>query len=124
MATISLGKAPKNFKRIVTFKMLDGTDGSIECVFKYRTVSAYGEFKDEMTKASGLEGVSDVTWKQIMEARRDKRGEFLLNVLEAWNLDVDFNQAHTQQLCDEIPGAAGAVIDAYEAAILEGRLGN
>lgn len=124
MATISLGKAPKNFKRIVTFKMLDGTDGAIECVFKYRTVSAYGAFKEEMTKASGLEGIPNITWQQIFEARRDKNAEFLLNVIESWNLDIEFNQANTQQLCDEMPGAVLAIIAAYEAGVLEGRLGN
>jgi hypothetical protein len=122
MATISLGKAPKNFKKPVTFKMLDGTDGAIECLFKYRTVSAYGAMKDELSKGAGL--ASDVTWAQIMEQRRDKGGEFLAMVLDGWNLDIAFDTAGLQQLADEFPGAVSAIAETYEAAIVQGRLGN
>lgn len=123
MATITLGKAPKNFKKLVTFKLLDGTDGTIECLFKYRTVSAYGSMKDELSKDVGLSG-SEVTWTQIMEQRRDKGGELLALILEGWNLDVGFTQATLQQMSDEFPGAVSAIAEAYELAIVQGRLGN
>ena len=124
MATISLGKAPKNFKKLITVKMLDGTEGTIECLFKYRTVSAYGAFRDEMAKDSGLADPASITWAEIFEKRRDKGGEYLSHILDGWNLDVDFNHANAQQLCDELPGAASAIVDAYHAASVEGRLGN
>lgn len=124
MATISLGKAPKNFRKIVSFKMLDGTDGTIECLYKYRTVTAYGVMKDELSKDSGIADPASATWAQIMEKRRDKGGEFLALILDGWNLDVDFNQANSQQLADEMPGAVAAIADTYEAAIVQGRLGN
>jgi hypothetical protein len=125
MATVTLGKAPKNFKKLVTFKMLDGTDGSIECLFKYRTVTAYGALKDEMSKDAGALDPSDPAfWERFMEKRRDKGGEFLSQMLEGWNLDADFSQASLQQLADELPGAVAAIVQAYDAAIAEGRLGN
>jgi hypothetical protein len=124
MATITLGKAPKNFKKLVTFKMLDGTDGTIECLFKYRTVSAYGVMKDELSADSGIADVATATWAQIMEKRRDKGGEFLSRILEGWNLDQDFSTGNLQQLADEIPGAVAAIAEAYELAIVQGRLGN
>jgi hypothetical protein len=124
MATISLGKAPKNFKKSVTFKMLDGTDGTIECLFKYRTVSAYGAMKDELSKDSGLADPAAATWAQIMEKRRDKGGEFLALVLDGWDLDAGFTTATLQQLADELPGAVAAIAETYEAAIVQGRLGN
>jgi hypothetical protein len=124
MATISLGKAPKNFKKVVSFKMLDGTDGTIECTFKYRTVSAYGVMKDELSKDFGLADPASATWAQIMEKRRDKGGEFLALVLDGWNLDIDFNQANLQQMADEYPGAVDAIAEGYESAVIQGRLGN
>ena len=46
MATIKLGNRPKAFKRIVTFDMLEGGKGSIECNFRYRTRSEFGVFID------------------------------------------------------------------------------
>lgn len=124
MATITLGKAPKNFKKLVTFKMLDGTDGSIECLFKYRTVSAYGAMKDELSKDGATDPSSDSFWSQYMEKRRDKGSELLALILEGWNLDVDFSQANLKQLSDEMPGAVQAIAEAYELATVQGRLGN
>ena len=124
MATVTLGKPPKNFKKLVAFKMLDGTDGTIECLFKYRTVTAYGAMKDEMSSDLGLSDPSAATWALIMEKRRDKGGEFLAQVLDGWNLDVEISQASLQQLADELPGAVAAIADAYDAAIGQGRLGN
>lgn len=124
MATISLGKAPKNFKKLVTVKMLDGSDGTIECLYKYRTVTAYGVMKDEMSKDAGLVDIASATWEQIMEKRRDKGGELLTRILDGWNLDEDFNQANAQQLADEMPGAIAAIANDYEAAIVQGHLGN
>lgn len=124
MATITLGKAPKTFKKLVTFKMLDGTDGSIDCVFKYRTVTAYGQMKDELSKDAGADASSDAFWTEFMSKRRDKGSELLALILEGWNLDVDFSQANLQQLSDEMPGAVQAIAEAYELAIVQGRLGN
>lgn len=125
MATITLGKAPKTFKKLVTFDLLDGTEGSVDCVFKYRTVSAYGTMKDDLAKDSGVvDPASDSFWSQFMEKRRDKGGELLALILEGWNLDVGFTQATLQQMSDEFPGAVTAIAEAYELAIVQGRLGN
>jgi hypothetical protein len=125
MATITLGKPPKSFKKTVTFPLLDGTEGTIECQFKYRTVTAYGAMKDELSKDAGLVGdVASVTWEQIMEKRRDKGGEYLSLILEGWNLDVGFTTATLQQFADEYPGGVAAIATAYDLAISEGRLGN
>jgi hypothetical protein len=37
---------------------------------------------------------------------------------------VPFSRAAVEQLCDELPGAAQDIMDAYRAAVVEGRLGN
>jgi len=44
--------------------------------------------------------------------------------MDGWNLDVDFNLANAQQLCDEMPAAAAKLMDDYRMACIEGRLGN
>lgn len=127
MATITLGKAPKNFKKIVTVPMLDGTPGTIECLFKYRTSVEYGAFVDALANATGAEppkAEGAFSLKEILERKREKNGDFMLQILEGWNLDVEFSKGAAQQLCDELPGAAEAIFDTYRIAIVEGRLGN
>jgi hypothetical protein len=127
MATISLGKAPKNFKKLVRVPMLDGTEGTVECVFKYRTVTAYGEWIASLSAEAGIKAdtsAADFSLKAVFERTRDKNGEFLMKILDGWNLDEEFSQANAQQLCDELPGAASAIFDGYRTAIVEGRLGN
>jgi hypothetical protein len=125
MATITLGKPPKNFTKTVKFAMLDGTEGAIECVFKYRTVTAYGVMKDEMSKDAGVaDPASDSFWSSFMQNRRDKGAELLALILDGWNLDAGFTQATLQQMADELPGAIAAIATDYELAIVQGRLGN
>jgi hypothetical protein len=124
--TVKLGNRPKNFKKTVKFPMLDGTEGQIECVFKYRTKTEYGEFVDELYAAAKLKKPKegDFSMKALMEDACDYNGDFLLKVLDGWNLEEDLTLANLQQLCAEIPAAAGAIMDDYRTAVTEGRLGN
>lgn len=125
MATITLGKPPKNFAPVtVNVTMPDGTEGTIKCTFKYRTVTAYGAFKDELAKESGFADTASVTWTQIMEKRRDKGGEYLMHILDSWDMEGGLSQSIAQQLCDELPGVSISISNAYHAAATEGRLGN
>lgn len=141
MAKIILGKRPTSFKRVVKFPMLDGSDGAIECVFKYRTRKEFGAYIDERTKAANE--IIEAANAAAAEAAFDKSGtekpfsvadfyeqevskgaDYLAGVLEGWNLDHEFSRDALEQLCDEIPAAASEIVDAYRAAILGGRLGN
>lgn len=128
MATITLGKAPKNFRKIVKVPMLDGTEGTVECLFKYRTSVEYGAFIDGLTSAASAEAPkpegAPYSLKDTLARKTEKNGDFLLQILDGWNLDVEFSKDAAQQLCDELPGAADAIFDTYRVAIIEGRLGN
>lgn len=128
MATIVLGKAPKNFRKLVKVPMLDGTEGTIECIFKYRTSVEYGAFIDSLTSTASAEVPkpegAPFSLADTLARKRERNGEFMLQILEGWNLDVEFSKDAAQQLCDELPGAADAIFDTYRVAIVEGRLGN
>ena len=125
MPKLSLGKAPKTFTSVVRFPMLDGTEGVVDCTFKYRTITEYGSFVDGLRAQAGATAAdANLSLEQILQRTRDKNGQYLLQILEAWNLDVELSTETAQQLCDEFPGANGAIIDAYRAAIVEGRRGN
>lgn len=125
MAKIKLGNAPKNFKRTVTFPLLDGTEGQIECVFKYRTRTQFGALVDSLSKDAGepLKN-GQFSMETIMEKTRDKNGEYLIEVLDGWDVDAELNIINAQQLADEVPSAVMAIMDAYRLGINEGRLGN
>lgn len=127
MAKIKLGSRPKTFKRIVTFDMLEGGKGSIECLYRYRTRSEFGAFIDSIVEAAGLKPKPDgekFSMEELMQQTSGANADYLLDVLDGWNLDEDLNKANAQQLADELPGAAAAIMETYRSALVEGRLGN
>lgn len=126
MAFIKLGQRPKNFKRAVTFDMLDGTQGTIECTFKYRTRSEFGSFIDSLISAADarIDSSEKFSLADVVNATTDKNVDYLLQALDGWNLDEELNAANLRQLADEVPAAVAAIMEAYNNAIRDGRLGN
>lgn len=124
MAKITLGKPPKTFAPVVvTFQMPDKTEGSIECVFKYRTRRQFGEFLAG-TFDSKADATKDLDFAALIGVAVDKNGAYLTEVLDSWNLDEKLSPETAAQLADEVPAAAAAIMAAYSAAVTEGRLGN
>jgi hypothetical protein len=136
MAKITLGKRPKNFKKTISVQMLDGTTGTVECVFKYRTKKEYGEFIDGITEAARAAEKAKETPKaeeaevkpfslaEYLEKSVDAGADYILQILEGWNLDVELSKESVEDLANEFPGAAAAIIETYRTAVTEGRLGN
>ena len=128
MATkIKLGARPKSFTRIVKFPMLEGGEGSIECTFKYRTRKEFGEFIDALVESAGANPKDDgekFSMSDLMDRTAGQNAKYIMDVLDGWNLDEDLSQANLQQLADELPGAAAAIMETYRTACVEGRLGN
>lgn len=130
MAKIILGSRPKNFTRIITVDLPEGGKGSVEMLFKYRTRTEFGEFIDQLLDKAGVsvkdtsEEALKFSLKEALEKTIEQNAEYILQVADGWNLDKDFNRQNVLQLCDELPGAAQAVMDAYREAITTGRLGN
>lgn len=133
MATIKLGNRPKNFKKVVTFPMLDGTEGSIEVLFKYRTRKEFGAFIDELVEsakvkapAAPVDGEAPAfSMADLMERTAGSNADYIMQVAEGWNVvDTEFTTDAVQQLSDEIPAAAIAIMEAYRVAVTEGRVKN
>ena len=127
MAKISLGKTPKSFKRVITVDMLDGTKGSIDCEFKYRTRTEFGAFLDGIFADAGVKPTDTdekVAIAEIMEKTRDTNADYLIQVLDGWNLDDELNKTNLQQLCDEFPGVSNSIMETYRTAVTEGRTKN
>ncbi|CAN7492385.1 phage tail assembly chaperone [Acidovorax sp. LjRoot74] len=127
MAKIKLGNRPASFKKTVSFDMLEGGKGTIECVFKYRTKSEFGEFIDKLIEAAGATPKDDgekFSMADLMDRTSGANADYILDVLQGWNLDEDLNKSNVQQLADELPAAAAAIMETYRTAVTEGRLGN
>lgn len=131
MARIKLGARPKIFEHTVTVPMPEGGTASVRMQYRYRTRTEFGAFVDELVAAAGTpppasQQEDDVRFslRQALEATRDTNADYILKIGEGWDLDVEFDRASLVQLCDELPGAALAIIERYRGAITEGRLGN
>lgn len=146
MAKIVLGKRPANFKKTVTFKDLDGSDSAVEALYKYRTLTEFGSFIDEWAARAQAEIDKEKAARDAKRREAEARGEvyeeptltneelrqrqasanadYLMLILEGWNLDVPFSAEAVLQLCDEMPAAAAQLINDYRLAVTEGRLGN
>ncbi len=127
MSKIKLGNRPKSFTKNVKFDMLEGGKASVECTFKYRTRTEFGEFIDALVADAGVK--TEVTedkfsMTDLMSQTAGSNAKYLLQVLDAWNLDEDLTLANAQQLADELPAAAAAIMETYRLAVTEGRLGN
>lgn len=127
MSKIKLGNRPKSFTKTVKFDMLEGGKASIECTFKYRTRTEFGVFIDALVADAGVKpevAEDKFSMTDLMSQTAGSNAKYLLQVLEAWNLEEDLTLANAQQLADELPAAAAAVMETYRLAVTEGRLGN
>lgn len=130
MAKIVLGKRPQNFKHLVTVALPEGGNGAIEMTFTYRTRTQFGEFLDGILADAKVQAASaqadDVTISlaEALAKTCDQNADYIMRIAEGWNLDAEWNRANVEQLCDELPGVAMAIINTYRTAIAEGRLGN
>lgn len=137
---IVLGKRPESFSKEVTFEMLDGTTGCMRVDYLYRTrkehaafvdgiqadVEAKGNAEAERYKALAQAGEDIPSIKQadLVKFQMEASIDTIMGTVKGWNLDIPFDREAVEQLVDELPAAAKAILTAYREAITEGRLGN
>ena len=131
MAKIKLGSRPKTFKHIIKVSLPEGSEGSIEVAYRYRTRTEFGQFVDELVTAAGVAPPASQDGEDIkfsleaaLERTRDTNADYIMKIVEGWNLDEPYTRPAVVQLCDELPGVALAIIEGYRLATTEGRLGN
>jgi hypothetical protein len=120
--------------------MVEGGEGCMELTFKYRSRKELAKLTDEVQAAAQAQHEADIAaikakaaknepiepLKQVDLLDRDMslQVDYLMQVVEGWNLDEKFDRAAVEQLADEVPVAIAAAIETYRKAINEGRLGN
>lgn len=138
-AAFILGKRPEFIPATVSLTMPTGEINIIECKFKYRTRSEFGQFWDSLTETNPQVPASNASQEQpeqpaaqperlTFSAALDKANrinvDHTLQFLLGWNLDHELNPENLGQLFDEVPAAASELFEAYRAAVVQGRLGN
>ncbi len=135
---VKLGQRPKSIPATVSVAMLDGSEGLIPVSFVYRTRTEFAQLMDDMVnKANSEAKASAAAAEAAPEGERTttltgdiqrltvkSNADYLMLALDGWGLDEPFSRKAVEQLCDEMPAAATAIIERYRAAITEGRLGN
>jgi hypothetical protein len=120
--------------------MVEGGEGCMELTLKYRSRKELAKLTDEVQAAAQAQHEADIAaikakaaknepiepLKQVDLLDRDMslQVDYLMQVVEGWNLDEKFDRAAVEQLADEVPVAIAAAIETYRKAINEGRLGN
>lgn len=140
-ARVILGARPKTIRRTVTAPLPEGGDCMIDIDFTYRTRSEYGQLLDDrMSAAKAADAAREAAMAaaladsgqplpplssaEIQRLGRDATAAHILDIASGWGLPDPFDLEHVTQLCDELPGVAGAIVDEYRLAIIEGRRGN
>ena len=124
MAKFSLASAPKTFKRKVTITLLDDSTADIELTFKYKTRTEYAKLLDEVMKQDKADDSKTESAVDIFKRLGAGTVEFLMKIVDGWDLDDEFNKSNVSELIDKFPAAANEITEAYRIAILEGRTKN
>lgn len=124
---VKLGNRPKAFKPFtIDLELPDGEKGEIPITFKYKTQDEYWEYRDSFFKAIGVErpDKADTNLPVIAKEARMRAAEHMVEAIDDWGLDIPLSADALCDLFNEIPRSAGVLVEAYQRACTEGRLGN
>jgi hypothetical protein len=126
---IKLGNPPKTFKPVeIKIELADGSEGIIPITFRYRTQDDYWAYRNEFFKAIGAQhkpsSGDDASIPVLARESRYRAAEHFLGAISAWGLDVELNADNLCALFNECQQSPAAINEAYQAACIQGRLGN
>ncbi|RZI62328.1 MAG: hypothetical protein EOP37_03220 [Rubrivivax sp.] len=130
MAKITLGKRPKSFTHSIEVRLPEGEIGKMKLTYLYRTRKEFGVFMDELfnvsnTRPESMEPVDvEAAMAFALASMVDSNADYIMKCVTGWDLETEFSRAAVEQLCNELPGVALAIISSYATASREGRLGN
>lgn len=121
---IKLGNPPKFFARTVEFVFIDGTKGSINVEFHYRTREEFAKFIAEAYKPRPDEGAPETALENAAAAELDRDATLIRGALVSWDLEDGLSFDSARLLASTYPAAAAAILEEYRLAIVEGRRKN
>lgn len=133
MAKINLDKRVEHFTLPVTINLLEGGTATINFKAKARSRTELSLLQDQVaeaarTRADELKADAQADkapkWSELVGRSIESDSGFIMKLADGWDLDDDFTQENVMKLIDNFGGAAQKIVDGYQAAIIEGRLGN
>lgn len=126
MAKIRIAQNP-TFKALVSIPIVGGEPEKIEFTFKYRDrlglAALFDEWnlkRDETRTALG----DSPTLSEIVAADTEQQSQQIKDLVVGWGFDDKFDDKSIQALVTSCQGAAEAVVNAYQNAFNQARLGN
>lgn len=126
MAKIRIAQNP-TFKALVSIPIVGGEPEKIEFTFKYRDrlglAALFDEWnlkRDETRTALG----DSPTLSEIVAADTEQQSQQIKDLVVSWGFDDKFDDKSIQALVTSCQGSAEAVVNAYQNAFNQARLGN
>lgn len=126
MAKIRIAQNP-TFKALVSIPIVGGEPEKIEFTFKYRDrlglAALFDEWnlkRDESRTALG----ESPTLSEIVAADTEQQSQQIKDLVVGWGFDDKFDDKSIRALVTSCQGAAEAVVNAYQSAFNQARLGN
>ncbi|BBP76524.1 hypothetical protein PHLH7_26280 [Pseudomonas sp. Ost2] len=126
MAKIKIAQNP-TFKAFVLIPIVGSEPEKIEFTFKYRDREELASLFDEWSVKRGEMRESlgeNPTLSQIVAADTEQQAQQIKDLVSAWAFDDKFDDKSILALVKSCQGATEAVVDAYQSAFSQARLGN
>jgi hypothetical protein len=115
------------FKEKVKIPRVGGEPIEVELEYKYLPRTEFAEMLERWkTKAAQIfEGVSEESsLVELTEAQLDHQVVQLKDILAGWSFDDEFNDDNIRQLCNVCTKAPEVIVEQYNKAYSEVKLGN
>lgn len=126
MAKIRIAQNP-TFKAFVSIPIVGGEPEKIEFTFKYRDrpglAALFDEWNLKRDEAWTALGESP-TLSEIVAADTEQQSQQIKDLVVGWGFDDKFDDKSIRALVTSCQGAAEAVVNAYQSAFNQARLGN
>ncbi|AMW83903.1 hypothetical protein AK972_3103 [Pseudomonas yamanorum] len=126
MAKIRIAQNP-TFKAFVSIPIVGGEPEKIEFTFKYRDrlglAALFDEWNLKRDEARASLGESP-TLSEIVAADTEQQSQQIKDLVVGWGFDDKFDDKSIRALVTSCQGAAEAVVNAYQSAFNQARLGN
>lgn len=126
MAKIRIAQNP-TFKAFVSIPIVGGEPEKIEFTFKYRDRPGLAALFDEWTlkRDETQAALGDKpTLSEIVAADTEQQAQQIKDLVVGWGFDDKFDDKSILALVKSCQGAAEAVVNAYQNAFSQARLGN
>lgn len=126
MAKIRIAQNP-TFKAFVSIPIVGGEPEKIEFTFKYRDrpglAALFDEWNLKRDEARTALGESP-TLSEIVAVDTEQQSQQIKDLVVGWGFDDKFDDKSIRALVTSCQGAAEAVVNAYQSAFNQARLGN